>query len=344
MHGQDDVATQEHACFEWAWPELDRRLRCLLARKAVPFSLRDDIVQETGLRLFSMWDHVDPIRGPWSLAATIANNLVYDETRRPAKEVVGQVPERAAPDHVENTVVARLELSRVRRALARMSTNYRAIILAEIGYDLPLTDNPRAINMLRMRARRRLSALVDKIAALGLVVPTAVRSASQGWRRRTAWPQCHLSPDAQPLVPAAAASLAAITVAVIGITPGVPADVPQKPITRTATHTLANSSEFDLLSGGQTVHHDLEREKNQARVDNIHEPKQDPPDQTAQEETTVDAGPARARAGEGESTYVAVCTGEDSSNEEDDSETSVTIGDGGQDGSGDSGACSHQDP
>lgn len=165
--------------FEGTWPDIERRLRRVLARKSIPPWLKDDIVQETGLRLFRNWNRIDPERGPWPLAMTIANNLLWDEThRRQPREVLGTVPERPDGHDVERAGLARLELLRIKRVLPLLSHNYRSVLLSEIGYRTQLRGSPRAINMLRMRARQRLAALLDKTASSVITLPPVIRSAA----------------------------------------------------------------------------------------------------------------------------------------------------------------------
>ncbi len=155
------------------WPTVEPRVRSLLANKGVPPSRRDDIVQETGLRLFTMWERVDQSEPPSGLAITIALNLLRDEARRYGRAHFTEVlPEMPSSDDVESAGIARLELHRVKEALGRLSSARREVLLAEVGgggEHLPLRG-AAAVKMLRMRARRELHALLDKaqgIVALG---------------------------------------------------------------------------------------------------------------------------------------------------------------------------------
>ncbi|HEX2296293.1 MAG TPA: sigma-70 family RNA polymerase sigma factor [Actinomycetota bacterium] len=163
--------------FEQQWPDLARRLDTMLAGKRVPPHKRDDIVQETGLRLFRMWDQVDPERPLWALVVTIALNLLRDEARkRPEREVLGLVPDRAADQDVERAGLARLEWRRVQSAMTKLSPDHRSILMAELGDEYaPSSRGPNATKMLRMRARRRLSALLDVASASGVLVAVKVR-------------------------------------------------------------------------------------------------------------------------------------------------------------------------
>lgn len=163
--------------FEEQWPDLARRLDAMLAGKRVPAHKRDDIVQETGLRLFRMWDQVDPDRPLWALVVTIALNLLRDEARkRPEREVLGLVPDRAADQDVERAGLARLEWHRVQRAMDQLSPAHRSILMAELGDESATSSRgANATKMLRMRARRRLSALLDVASASGLVFGLRIR-------------------------------------------------------------------------------------------------------------------------------------------------------------------------
>lgn len=163
--------------FEEQWPDLARRLDAMLAGKRVPAHKRDDIVQETGLRLFRMWDQVDPDRPLWALVVTIALNLLRDEARkRPEREILGLVPDRAADQDVERAGLARLEWRRVQNAMSQLSPAHRSILMAELGDESAAPGRgANATKMLRMRARRRLSALLDVASASGLVFGVRIR-------------------------------------------------------------------------------------------------------------------------------------------------------------------------
>jgi hypothetical protein len=134
--------------------------------------LREDVVQETGLRLFKMWENVDPERSPTGLALTIANNILWDAVARHRnREVLGDVPERPAEHDVEELGIARIELARVSRGMQHLSEAHRSILLAEIDENIPRpASTPAAVKMLRMRARRRLSALLEHASAVGIFV------------------------------------------------------------------------------------------------------------------------------------------------------------------------------
>lgn len=167
--------------FEAEWPQLEGQLRAMLAGKRIPESKRDDITQETGLRLFKMWDKVDPERPLWPLAVTIALNLVRDDARRrPEREVLGDVPEIATGADVERESLARLEFSRVCRAITDLSPAHRSVLLAEWGEaSVEGRRGSPAVKMLRLRARRKLSAILEGAAAGGFAALFKVRRLGQ---------------------------------------------------------------------------------------------------------------------------------------------------------------------
>jgi DNA-directed RNA polymerase specialized sigma24 family protein len=155
--------------FEHQWPAIQSGLKSLLARKKVPAPEREDLIQETALRLYGMWGRVDPSRSPWPLAVTIALNLVRDGSRhRPIRELSSaEVPETADLHEVERAGLARVELGRVRAALGEMSPAYRQSLLVEVG-DAPARADAgsAAQKMTRVRARRKLAQLVEKVSAV----------------------------------------------------------------------------------------------------------------------------------------------------------------------------------
>lgn len=168
--------------FEDEWPQLAGRLRVALSARGVDPWLLDDVVQETGLRLFKMWEKVDPSRSPWGLTLKIATNLLWDHAHDKQRgEVVGNVPDVQDDHDTERAALARLELSRVRRALPLLSPSHRAVLLAEVGFPSTVTGRTQsALKVLRMRARRHLAALMDQASTFGVTLGWNVRQLA--WR------------------------------------------------------------------------------------------------------------------------------------------------------------------
>lgn len=154
--------------FEDEWAVLSRRLRLLLIRKHVPPGQHDDLLQETALRLVSMWDSVDRRRELWPLTATIALNLVRDRGRIVHRDdLVGDMPELRALTDVETAGIARMELAKVREAMNQLSASHRSILMKEIGgHTGAALPDGAADKMLRMRARRKLRSAMEKVSGL----------------------------------------------------------------------------------------------------------------------------------------------------------------------------------
>lgn len=173
------MTSEEKRQFENQWPAIAARLDRLLARRSVPTQRRDDIVQETGLRLLRAWTKVDAARPLWPFTLTIALNLMRDEHRRSSAggEVPCEIPDHEDRVNVEEAAVARLELRRAGRALALLRSGHREALLAEVEPSLFVapTGTPAARKMLRMRARRRLAALMQQVSALGAVAAAPIR-------------------------------------------------------------------------------------------------------------------------------------------------------------------------
>lgn len=194
--------------FDQEWPELASRLAVTLARY-LPSSRREDIIQETGLRVFSMWDRIDPKRGPWPLTLTIALNLLRDEARRHNAELPGAVPEEPSAEDTERAALARLELQRVERAIRSLKPAYRRVLLAEWGGELIDNRATSAMKMTRLRARRALSALLDRSSTLA--------ACPLGYARRfsASVQQLLRGTTGEQLVPAAAALSVIAVVALV---------------------------------------------------------------------------------------------------------------------------------
>ncbi|MEA2460814.1 MAG: hypothetical protein QOH90_991 [Actinomycetota bacterium] len=161
------MTRQERLSFSRAWPDLSRRLRALLAARGVNATSRDDIVQETGLRLVRMWSKIDAESPLWPLAATIAMNLIRDEARKGRdRELIGDIPDVPAGLDVEEAALARLELQRIGRALTKLAPSHRDALLGEVmREEAPAIPSGGAAKMVRMRARRRLALVLDTLAA-----------------------------------------------------------------------------------------------------------------------------------------------------------------------------------
>lgn len=149
----------EQPTFEARWPELETQLRAALTRRRIPIDAREDILQETALRLLRNWDHVQP-ESLWAFALTVALNIVRDDARKKERHERNTFQDPVVTHDPEHEALVRLELDRVRVALTTMSERQRTILLSEIGEATRETSTP-AQKMARMRARRRLRSLIE---------------------------------------------------------------------------------------------------------------------------------------------------------------------------------------
>lgn len=162
---------EEEMTFEASWPELQRQLRDALSRRKVPTDFREDVLQETALRLLRNWDRVRP-ESMWAFALTVALNIVRDEARRKERRDRTVLENPAVDRDPEHEAIVRLELDRVREALASMTERQRTILLSEVGEATIAEGSTPSVKMARMRARRRLRALIEGVsgyAALPLI-------------------------------------------------------------------------------------------------------------------------------------------------------------------------------
>jgi len=162
----------EHLSFEEEWPVLAARLDRRMSRSMADPLEREELVQEAGVRLFTMWERVEPDKPLWPLVLTIALNLRRDHYRTPAwafTELDDDIPDR---HDGEAASLARVELERVFRALLRLQPAQRDVLLAELGRGTAEAGrSTAATKMLRMRARRRLHLLLERgSGVLGVVV------------------------------------------------------------------------------------------------------------------------------------------------------------------------------
>ena len=166
------MSPELRAEFEALWPALSARLDRFLANRNVSPCKRDDVIQETAIRLFGIWTTVDRTRSPWPLTITIALNLVRDESRSARnRELYGELPETAGPHHVETSGLARIELARVAEALEALPKLQRAALMREIGINGTAFTTREAEKMLRLRARKRLRSILERVSGILVLRP-----------------------------------------------------------------------------------------------------------------------------------------------------------------------------
>ena len=170
--------------FATEWPALVPKLRTMLARAGAPVAEREDLVQETALRLYRMWPKIDQERGVEPLARRIATNAWRDQWRRRGeREVLGDVPEAAAGHDTERAALARVEVREVSRAMARLRPATAAVLrvaATEAESDgLAEGGTPAALRMARCRARRALQASLRVACAAAVFAVAAMRALSR---------------------------------------------------------------------------------------------------------------------------------------------------------------------
>jgi len=166
--------------FATEWPTLVPKLRTMLARAGAPVAEREDLVQETALRLYRMWAKIDQERGVEALARKIAMNAWRDQWRRRGeREVLGDVPEAATGQDTERAALARVEVREVSRALARLRPATAAVLrvaAADAESDVAEGGTPAALRMARCRARRALQASMRVACAAVVFAVAAIRT------------------------------------------------------------------------------------------------------------------------------------------------------------------------
>jgi RNA polymerase sigma factor (sigma-70 family) len=164
----------ERAAFDATWSEMRDRLARVLAARGVPAQDRDDLLQETALRLYRVWDSLDPEQPVWPYAVTIALNLWRDSLRSAACHV-REVSPLAAVDNpadldVERTVIARQELATVGAALRALAPEQRRLVLETEEITSVVRPLRAAERMSRMRVRRELARVVGRASAIAALV------------------------------------------------------------------------------------------------------------------------------------------------------------------------------
>ncbi len=181
MHADDFFATR--------WPALVPELRQALAKAGAPAADRDDLVQETAVRLLGMWDRIDWDRPVAALARRIALNVWRDQWRhRGAREIVGPVPEQHAAGDTERSALARVEVGEVARALADLpATTANVLRLAVVEAEVaPAGAASPALRMARTRARRALAVTMRIASSVAAAVALSWRAIGRSGRTSTA--------------------------------------------------------------------------------------------------------------------------------------------------------------
>jgi DNA-directed RNA polymerase specialized sigma24 family protein len=167
------------------WPALERRLHRVLISMRVPDAWHDDVVQETSITMYRLWDKLDHSRPIWPFVRVVAERVAIAEGRRYSKvESRSEVPDEADID-AETLALWRVDIERVRTALTSLSRRDREILLAEIN-EAPRPElRSSALKMTRMRARKRLREFLGDGGAIFSVIPSLRSTISRLWTRPT---------------------------------------------------------------------------------------------------------------------------------------------------------------
>lgn len=157
--------------FDEVWPTLAPRVSDHLARRGVPACERDDVLQETAIRLYRNWQRFDLDRALAPLAVKVATNVwlnMRDLSASRHEVPTGVVPDRAADYDVEEACTTKAELRRVFTVVRGLRSAdqhaIRGIVADEVAPPATqVTDT--ATRVARHRARQRLLAALKYAGA-----------------------------------------------------------------------------------------------------------------------------------------------------------------------------------
>jgi len=167
------VSTQplyDRASFDDEWPALAERLRRTLTARGVPAQDRDDVVQETALRVYRCWTGLDPNRPAWPFVITVGVNIWRDIIRERTGRIAQCHPtahiEMTADLDVERDVLAREELASTVVAMRALAPEQRRLLLATEEFGDTTRPLRPAERVARMRARRQLARAVGRASGV----------------------------------------------------------------------------------------------------------------------------------------------------------------------------------
>ncbi len=301
--------------FEHSWEELRPRLERMLRQRGAEPHVVDDVVQETALRLLGAWDRIDGNEPLWPLARTIGRNCLADRYRGPVVLPLADLPDRPDPQELEERGLARARLSKVQTALQILPPNDRSILLAEVGVG-PRVHNSSASKMARLRARKRLHEVMDRIA-------TAFSGVSVTWRKVYVWLNSQSPSDLQAAATSGTGLVAALSVVFIAFGSGDSVVVSPSPHGKEVHGQKVHAARPNLedhprsnANGQSRRDTSMSRGSDAALQARDGSTVSDPTpasSSASSEDTVAEAGPVRAKSGEGKGhRYSAVCVGGES--------------------------------
>lgn len=160
--------------FDEAWPALAERLRRTLTARGVPAQDRDDVVQETALRVYRSWTGLDPTRSVWPFVITVGINIWRDIIRERTGRIAQVHPtehiEVTADQDVEHEVLARQELANTVVAIRALAPEQRRLLLATEEFHDTVRPLRPAERVARMRVRRQLAKAVGRASAAFVLI------------------------------------------------------------------------------------------------------------------------------------------------------------------------------
>jgi DNA-directed RNA polymerase specialized sigma24 family protein len=164
----------DRASFDEEWPALAERLRRTLTARGVPAQDRDDVVQETALRVYRSWTGLDPNRPAWPFVITVGINIWRDIIRERTGRIAQCHPtahiEMTADLDVERDVLARDEFASTVVAMRAFTPEQRRLLLATEEFGETTRPLRPAERVARMRVRRQLARAVGRASAVLVVL------------------------------------------------------------------------------------------------------------------------------------------------------------------------------
>lgn len=169
---RDDVITADDLSV--VWPEVSHRLAKLLTSRGATRDVVDDVVQEVAARVLARGIVFDDAMDLMRWAVPVALNLLVDNARAAAKVTAVTDDHDSPVGDVADLVAHRDRLGRVLGAVRQLSPADRAALATPT--EVP-ADRREAVKLAvrRHRARRRLLALVDGVAAFVALVGGMLR-------------------------------------------------------------------------------------------------------------------------------------------------------------------------
>ena len=244
-HEERHTGSRSMTLFEAQWPDVEARLRRLLAARNVPPSEREDLVQEVAVRALASAVEFPSSDNFFAWASTVARHLCVDVLRGRALAQSRLSALAHSPRDVEAEVETRLDLAAAKAFVAKLSAQEREALLGETGG----VRQPSSFYVQRHRLRRKMQKAIDGLGSLWLGL----------WRRFR-----FTGGEAASQAAALVAPLAAACALNFGLgqshdpRPHVPAEPAPLPAARATSHThITPPSAPATHNGSATPHHPL---------------------------------------------------------------------------------------